>query len=98
MNYYAGISKVFCVSYDLKQPGRDYSPLIDALKESSQWWHYLDSTWLIKTTETSDQVWARLSSKVDKNDFMLIIEVRNNSNGWLPKEAWDWIRTNVPAP
>jgi len=28
---------------------------------------------------------------------LLIIEVRDNVQGWLPKDAWDWIHKNVPS-
>jgi len=32
---------------------------------------------------------------IDKKDFILIIEIRKNYQGWLPKEAWDWINERV---
>jgi hypothetical protein len=83
--------KVFAISYDLKTPGRNYGPLFEAIKKSPKWWHYLDSMWLVYTTETPKQIWDRLSGCLDKNDVMLIIEVRNNSYGFLPKAAWEWI-------
>jgi hypothetical protein len=86
---------VFCVSYDLKGINRDYTPLIRALQSKGKWWHFLESTWLISTDETAVDVWNRIYSTIDKKDVLLIIEVRNNVNGWLPKEAWDWIRENV---
>jgi hypothetical protein len=87
----------YCVSYDLKVPGKNYGPLYEELKKSPNWWHYLDSTWLISTRETAAQLAARLRRHIDGNDYVLVIEVRNNSDGWLPKEAWDWIKQFVPA-
>lgn len=85
----------YSINYDLRAPDRDYEGLYEAIKASAKWWHYLESTWIIATHETAQQVWDRLSSKIDKNDYMLIIEVRNHSQGWLPKDAWDWINENV---
>ncbi|MGC9966485.1 MAG: hypothetical protein ABSE08_13865 [Syntrophobacteraceae bacterium] len=32
---------------------------------------------------------------IDKNDYALVIEVRGNSQGWLPKDAWEWIQKNI---
>ena len=58
----------------------------------------MQSTWLVITAETPDQVWKRLEPHIDKNDYLLVIEVRDNVQGWLPKDAWDWIHTNVPRP
>ena len=88
----------FSINYDLKSPGRDYAGLYEAIKQSRKWWHYLDSTWIVITHENSQQIWDRLRKHVDKNDYMLIIEVRDNVQGWLPENAWDWIHANVPKP
>ena len=87
---------VYSVSYDLHRPGQNYTGLIDELKKSRNWWHYLESTWLIVTNETASQLWDRLSQHVDANDSVLVIVVRNDKGGWLPKDAWDWINANVP--
>lgn len=91
------MSKAYSITYDLRTPGRNYNQLYEAIKGSPRWWHFLESTWLIITDETAQQVWQRIGSQIDKNDFMLIIEVRNNKEGWLPKDAWDWINQHVPS-
>lgn len=87
--------KVYLVSYDLNSPGQNYTSLRDELKKSTDWWHYLDSTWLIYTWESANQVWNRIHSEIDKNDRVLIIEVKNNMQGWLTQDAWDWIHKYV---
>lgn len=90
---------VYCVSYDLHRPGQDYSKLIEELESSPDWWHYLESTWLISTNESPDQVWNRIGKHLDKNDRALIIQVGPNCQGWLPQEAYAWIRTKfAPTP
>jgi hypothetical protein len=93
---YMLMNKVYCISYDLKAPSRNYDGLFDALKKSTKWWHYLESTWLIQTAEEPNQIWERLAQHIDKKDYLLIIEVRGNVQGWLPKEAWEWIYANAP--
>ncbi len=91
------MSKAFAINYDLKAPGRDYSGLYDAIKKiGAPWWHYLESTWIVITAKTSNQVWESLSPYIDKNDYMLIIEVRDDTQGSLPKDAWEWINKYVP--
>src|SRR5438876_5303744 len=89
---------VYCVSYDLKGTDRDYEPLEAALRSKGKWWHFLQSTWLLATDETPAEIWDRIRSTIRKQDFLLIIEVRDNAQGWLPKQAWDWIHANVPSP
>jgi len=88
--------RAFSINYDLKAPGRNYNDLYDAIKATGKWWHYLDSTWIVITNEDPTQIWNRLAGTVDKNDYLLIIEVLDNVQGWLPKDAWDWIHANVP--
>lgn len=81
---------LYIVSYDLKKPGKDYKGLYEELKKSPKWWHYLESTWLIHTNETADQLFDRLRSHIDENDYVLVTEVTRNRSGWLPRKAWDW--------
>lgn len=89
--------KVYLVTYDLKNPGRDYVALYEAIKRSGKWWHYLDSTWLVATNESATQVYNRLSQYIDKNDFIFVIRVTNEYSGWLPQDAWDWIRHEISS-
>jgi Fe-S cluster biosynthesis and repair protein YggX len=91
------MSKAYSITYDLRQPGRDYTNLYEEIKKSPKWWHYLESTWMIITEESANQVWERIRPYIDKNDYLLIIGVRNDVQGWLPKDAWDWIHLNVPS-
>jgi len=88
--------KVLLITYDLHKPSQEYQKLYDALKTASKWWHYLDSTWLIVTTESPESWWNRLRSTLDSDDLLLIVEVKRNYYGWLPQKAWDWINQNVP--
>ena len=88
--------KVYSITYDLSKPGRDYSGLYDAIKSFGAWWHYLESTWLVSTSHTPSQIWERIGKHIDSNDSVLIIEIKNNKSGWLPKDAWDWINTKLP--
>jgi hypothetical protein len=93
---YFPLNKAYCISYDLKTSNRNYADLFDALKKSPKWWHFLESTWLIQTAETPNQIWERLAPHIDRKDFLLIIEVKDNVQGWLPKDAWNWIHSNTP--
>ena len=92
------MNKVYILTYDLKTPGKDYSGFYNAIKASPKWWHYLQSSWLIYTDEAPTVLWNRLCSHVDKSDRVLIIEVRDNCQGWLPKDAWDWIHQHAGMP
>ncbi|HCG5919202.1 TPA: hypothetical protein NJ048_004359 [Vibrio parahaemolyticus] len=89
--------KAYVITYDLRTPNQNYNGLYEAIKTTGRWWHYLDSTWIIATDESPAQIWSRLEPFVDNNDNLLIMEVKNNSQGWLPQDAWEWINENVPT-
>jgi hypothetical protein len=90
---------IVMVTYDLKQPGQNYGPLIEEIKSIGAWWHHLESTWLLDTPLTPPQVWARISKHVDKNDRVLCIELKKGTaatmEGWMPEDAWQWLRTRL---
>jgi hypothetical protein len=83
---------IYSINYDLKRPGQNYNALYEAIKGCGSWWHYLGSTWLIDSTLNATGIWSRLSPHVDKNDNILVIGVTRDYSGWLPQDAWDWIK------
>jgi len=86
---------VYVVSYDLRKPGRDYKGLSEVLQSSPSWWHYLESTWLIVTSESAGELYNRLVSHLDEGDSILVIQAGSDRQGWLPKDAWTWIQQNL---
>lgn len=86
---------IYLITYDLKKPGKDYESLHNTLKTSVSWWHYLDSTWIIKTEQSVDYWSEKIRDVIDGNDNFLIVEItKQKRQGWLPKKAWEWIRSN----
>lgn len=87
------------ISYDLKAPGRDYTPLYTAIKGvGSAWWHYLQSTWIVDVPNGTalSEVNERLRCHLDQNDRLLVSKLTSPYyDGWLPRDAWDWIKARV---
>jgi len=86
---------IYAVNYDLVKPGRDYDGLYESIKSLGTWWHYLESTWLVETSKSAAQIFAALQPHIDSNDNVLVIAVGSDYAGWLPKKAWDWIRSHM---
>lgn len=84
------------ITYDLKQPDRDYATLYESIKQcGSVWWHYLDSVWIIRTDLSPAQCFERVHPNMDNNDYLFIVDITQRSRqGWLPTDAWEWIKTN----
>ncbi|KRA51345.1 SinR [Pseudoxanthomonas sp. Root65] len=86
----------YCISYDLNKSGQNYGALYEELKSSPNWCHPMDSTWLIVTGESPEQVRDRLRKHMDDNDTLLIIKVVRPYSGWLTQEVWGWLEKHVP--
>lgn len=86
----------YLVSYDLKSPVESYEPFFNELKQSVNWWHQLNATWTVVRYESLVELAPKLRGLILTNDRILVMPAKGPAEGWLPKDAWDWINTNVP--
>lgn len=87
---------IYLVTYDLNKPQQEYEELYEELKHIGAWWHYLDSTWLIVTSESLKELSQRIRDKIDTNDHLLVFDITDKDYyGWLPKDAWKWIKEHI---
>ena len=84
---------VYNVSYDLCEPGQKYKKLHELIVKISnnRWAHILDSTYIIQSSSSSEQIYKYLSSALDKNDKIFISEVLNYY-GYLESEHIEYIK------
>jgi len=82
---------ILIVTYELKGPAGEYSEFYEILKKQGRWWHYMASTWLISTDKKPNEVFQELKPHITQNDRVLIADMGNSYQGWLPESAWDWI-------
>lgn len=62
------------IGYDLNRPGQNYPDLIEAIKGlANGYWHHLDSTWIVRTALTAEQVRDALRLHIDPTDELLVI-------------------------
>ncbi len=73
----------YLISYDLRNPDRDYQKLYDKLDQLDAV-GLLGSVWIVDVDEKSaERVLERLRRFIDKNDRLLIVRfVKNNLAGW----------------
>lgn len=86
--------ETFLVGYDLNKAGQNYKGLIEHLKKYPNWCHFLDSTWLIRTTGTSEEIRNELKKFLDSNDKLMVTRVSGRGAAWsgLDKEDSEWIK------
>lgn len=92
--------KFYAITYDLRQPGRKYNDLYDAIKTTSgdgNWLHPMESFWVIACGEFSEvnanKVYESLRGFIDDNDSILVTRLEFvDYQGWMPKSLWEWIK------
>lgn len=91
---------ILVVSYALG-PGHSVSTeFYDVLKRQPKWWHYIGSTWLVETDLTSRRLAGELRQFLRKGDRLVVakLDPKDVPDGWLPKEAWEWINKAYKGP
>lgn len=89
---------VYMITYDLNKQNKDYDNVIEAIKEASTgvWCTFWKSSYLIKSNLSSaDDVSKKITPYLDADDRLLVIEVKNNKQGWLTKDQWDYINNSI---
>lgn len=86
----------YMIGYDLSLPGQSYEPLHNEIKKLGDYWHCLDSTWIVNTTLNSAQIRDRLLPFIDKNDSILVSLISRDAawSGFNPACS-DWLRNNL---
>jgi CRISPR/Cas system-associated endoribonuclease Cas2 len=81
---------ILLVTYDLKNPGRNYEPLHSLLKQYN-YCKGMESVWLLDTTHTPSQVRERIAQVVDGNDIVFVTKLA--SQAWASRNfnCADWL-------
>lgn len=91
--------RTYLISYDLGVPetSEDYKSLIAHIKGFSLWAHLLYSVWLVKSGKTAAQIRDEITSKIDANDKLLVIDVTGAD--WATRgvvaDVTDWMKKNI---
>ncbi|WP_273209084.1 hypothetical protein [Runella zeae] len=59
---------------------------------SISWWHHLNDTWIVRTDKKPNEFYNKLAPYITSADRLLVIEIKRNYQGWLNKDAWDWLK------
>ncbi len=90
--------KTFIITYDLRQPERNYSALYESIKNvagEGNWQHPLESVWVVSIQETfsANDVYNVVRKELDNNDSLFIVEITaKDRQGWLAKSFWEWMK------
>lgn len=83
--------EVYMISYDLNKVGQDYKGLYKALQDLGPYMHFLDSTWLVSTSLSAEQIFNVLNPHIDTNDNLIVVKAQRSWFARLPQEGIDWM-------
>lgn len=93
--------KFYTIIYDLRQPGRKYNELYDAIKAVGEgnWQHPMESFWVVALSDYSSRnannLYDEYRKYIDDNDSLIVNRMDiTEYQGWMPKSFWEWINEN----
>lgn len=86
----------FIISYDLYQPGQNYTKLVQLVQKNVLWAKIGLSSYIICTYDDHVQVRDKLLTVLDKNDKLFVGSLSAPA-AWfnLGTEVDNWIKTNL---
>ncbi|MBL8578894.1 MAG: hypothetical protein JNK47_16850 [Mesorhizobium sp.] len=84
---------LFSVNYDLNKEVK--RPNIVAEIRKTDYARLSESSYIIDTLETADQVYARFKKHLDSNDHFFVLRVTKPYTGWGPKDVVDWLDSKM---
>jgi len=85
------------ITYELTRPEEEYTSFYNSLKKLGEGKHYLQSTWLVSTEESPQQIKKVLEAYLNPDDKLFIANIDSNYAGTLPKRAWRWLDKQNPS-
>lgn len=83
---------LYLISYDLNDPGQDYSKIQSAICRLGECYRILYSTWVVKTNLNANGINSSLKQVTDENDRYFIVDIsKRDKSGWLEQKACDWL-------
>jgi hypothetical protein len=81
------------ITYDLRQPGRDYTSLYESIKSLGRWAHPVESVWITDTSQSPADIRDTLKDHVDGNDMIFVVQLRQHwASSNLDASVTDWLK------
>lgn len=89
--------KTLLISFTLNNSDRDYNSISETIRSYPKWARLLSNTWIIRTNDKIVDVRSRLSSTINEDGRILVIDVTNS--GWatyaIDSDITHWMKENI---
>ncbi len=89
---------VFAVIFKLEQHTKEQEKVAEAVKKASNgiWCNFWDGFWMIQSNcPNANDIVKCVAPFLTKDDRLFVFEVKNNRQGWLSKDEWDYLNEHV---
>jgi hypothetical protein len=86
------------VAYDIHlTKGEAYNKLTEMIQSLGDWWHHLESIWIVRCAQSPIQIRDRLKSYIGNDDQLLIIEISGGTAEWVGvnDSGSQWLKDNI---
>lgn len=89
----------YLITYDLNNPGQKYKDVLNIIKNeiSNGFCSYWKSAYLVNSSLSVDGITQKIRPYLDDSDRLLVIEVKNNYQGWHDEDEWELIKNIMNA-
>jgi len=86
------------IAYDIHPTeGEGYDNLSEKIRSLGDWWHHLESTWIVRCAHTPSEVRDQLKSYIGTDDQLLVIEISGDTAEWagVNGAGSQWLKDNI---
>lgn len=87
--------RTYVVAFDSASPSFDADEVKTFIRDSgefSAWWNHIPFVFLVRSDLDADGVSDKILPHTNGARFLVMEAVPSNSNGWLKRRSWDWIK------
>jgi hypothetical protein len=86
----------YVICFALHGPQTAYADFLQEMQEFDAWLHYVDNAWIVLSRRPLVSISSSLRSKIRTGDWLMVMPAKGPVDGWLPRDAWDWINRHIP--
>jgi hypothetical protein len=86
------------IAYDIHPTkGEGYDNLIEKIQSLGDWWHHLESTWIVRCAHSPREIRDQLKSYIGIDDQLLVIEMSGDATEWagVNDAGSQWLKDNI---
>jgi hypothetical protein len=86
----------YIVCFSLNGPADAYDDFFETIRQSDEWLSYIPGVVIVRSRRTLVSLATELRQKIRTGDRLLVMPAKGPADGWMPKDAWEWMNARLP--